>query len=279
MYRIRLFSRLVALLALIGFSVLASAATLFSVRSNENNHLYSIDAATGIATDLGLIAFDDAEGLSFAGTTLYAIGGSVDEFWNITVPPGVLVGPTGPRVGTDAGLSYDVTTGTMYNINAAATGALYTINLATGAATLVGDSAAADGLGIDSSGNAFGIDGLITDSLYSIDLSTGDATLIGGLGLGDISLAFGLTFAEGTLYGLSDNGNIYSLNTSTGAATLVSSTTCGGVECAGWEGLAALQVLQLPEPGTLALVGIVLIGLVFSGRKQHAALVAMWQKR
>src|SRR6187399_2233445 len=100
----------------------------YAVRSNGNDHLLSIDLATGVATDLGLVGLTDAEGLSFVGSSLYAIGGTVNQFWNITTPPGALVGATGARSGTDAGLGYDSTTGTLYNIQREANGSsLYTI--------------------------------------------------------------------------------------------------------------------------------------------------------
>lgn len=205
-----------ATIALIGGPLAASAApVLYSVQSNGNDRLYSIDAATGVATDLGLVSFNDAEGLAFAGNTLYGIGGAVNEFWNVTTPPGTLVGGTGTRDGTDAGLDYNSVSGTMYHINGIAGGSwLYTIDLATGAATLVGSTSVfIDGLAIDAAGNAFGIDGIFSDSLYSIDLGTGAVTLIGELGLGNISVQFGLTFAEGLLYGLSSAGSLYTFNT------------------------------------------------------------------
>lgn len=249
----------------------SAAPILYSVQSNSNDHLYSIDAATGVATDLGALSFTDAEGLAFVGNTLFAIGGNEEQFWNITTPPGSLIGSTGTRDGVDAGLDYNSANGTMYNIQSQSSGSwLYTINLVTGAATLVGsNSVFSDGLAIDSDGNAFAIDGIFANSLYSLNLGTGAATLIGGLGLGNISVQFGLTFADGLLYGLSSAGNIYTINTATGAATLAASTTCGGVACDGWEGLAAPTSVSVPEPGTLAILGLGLAGLAVARRRKQ----------
>ena len=261
--------------ALTGVATAAGASpVLYSVQSNGDDHLYSIDAATGVATDLGRLAFDDAEGLAFAGSTLYAVGGTTHELWNITTPPGVLVGATGTRNGLDAGLDFDERSGTMYNLNGdQGASSLYTINLATGAATLVGSNGVfGDGFAVGPTGSAYAIDGIFADSLYGIDLLTGAASLIGNLGLGNISVQFGLTFGDdGALYGLDFNGSLYRLNTSTGAATLVATTTCGGNVCGGWEGLAAQQgPAGVPEPGSLALAMLGL-GLAGAATRRRAA--------
>ncbi len=244
-----------------GLPSLASAGpTLFSVRSNFNDRLYSIDAATGVATDLGRLNFDDAGGLSFIGNTLFAIGGSRDELWHITTAPGTLVGATGERAGSDAGLDYNVVNGLLYNYNTdSGAGSLYTIDPATGAATLVGSgNRFLDGLAINSAGQAFAIDGAFSGALYSLDLTTGASTLIGSLGV-SVRAQFGLTFADGTLYGLSSNGQLYSFNTATGAATFLANTSCGGQQCADWEGLAAVQAAKVSEPTSLALLGLGLL--------------------
>ena len=68
----------------------------YSVMSNGDDHLYEINFTTGSATDLGLVNFDDAEGMAMgADGTIYAAGGTVQDLWNITTPPGSLIGAMG----------------------------------------------------------------------------------------------------------------------------------------------------------------------------------------
>lgn len=244
---------LLALLStLITCSAVHAAVYGYSVQSNGNDHLYRIDLTTGLADDLGAVGLSDAEGLAFVGSQLYSIGGTVPELWNLTTPPGVLVGATGARNGVDAGLSYDPSSGTLYNLNSSGGNSnLYTINVATGAATLVGTSDEfADSIAIDSSGQAYAVDAIFTDSLYSVNLATGDLSLVGSLQLGNISAQSGSAFFGDTLYALFSDGSIFTVDTITGQASLVAQTLRG------FEGLA-IQSRPVPTPST----GLVFIGL------------------
>ncbi|MEX0678396.1 MAG: PEP-CTERM sorting domain-containing protein [Pirellulales bacterium] len=262
----RSFSCFGMLLVIVGVAPVLAGPTGYSVRSNADQHLYSIDLGTGVATDLGLLNFSDAEGLAFAGSRLYAIGGFVAEFWNITSPPGVLVGATGARNGIDAGLDFDETQNKMYNLNSdAGSSSLYEINIANGAANLVGsDTIFGDGLAIDSNGRAFSADWIFTDSLYAVNLANGDLTVVGGLGLGDVFLQSGLAFdPSDVLYALTSSGGIYTLNTGTGQAAFQAQVTLAGNAIDDFEGLAII-----PEPSTLALAALGLVLLAVYGRRR-----------
>jgi hypothetical protein len=251
------------IVALVGSGAImatASGQVGYSIQSNGDDHLYEIDLVTGLATDQGLINFGDSEGMTFGpGGFLYGIGGSIDEFWNVTT--NTLIGPTGTRTGSDAGLDWDGST--MYNLNGSSGGSgLYTIDTTSGMATQIGSSTIfADNLAIHPAGRAFAIDGVFTDSLYAVDLSTGELVLVGSLGVGNISVQFGSAFVIDRLYALASDGGIYTVDTLTGAMTLNTMVKdASGNTMTGWEGLA---VRPIPGPSGMLLV---ILGLCTTGR-------------
>ncbi len=209
----------------------------FSIRSNGDDQLYRINLLTGQTQSMGAaMAFGDAEGMTMMPDgSLLAIGGSTDELWNVTSPPGSLIGTTGPRTGSDAGLDYSEANGALYNLNGASgASSLYRVDPNNGNVALIGNSTIfADNIAVNKGGRAFAIDGIFTDSLYSVDLTNGSLNLIGPLAVGNISAQFGTAFLGDTLYAISSAGDIYTVDTVTGAATLQASTASGG-----WEGLA-----------------------------------------
>ncbi len=233
-------------------SVSFSAPYGYSVRSNVDGHLYRIDLPTGVATDLGAVGFSDAEGIAGDGVTLWAIGGTVEELWDITTPPGFKIGDTGARDGIDAGLAYDRVAGTLYNLQAGSTeSTLYEINPATGAATQIGKgTGSGDGLAISSAGVAYTADLFFEQKLWTVDLATGAFTEVGNLGVsgGLVGLAFD---ASDNLWGVSSEGGIYSIDTTTAAATLVAQVTLSGNPIDGFEGLDCMVSGLTPgEPGS-----------------------------
>lgn len=215
----------------------------YSSQSNGDDKLYRINLRTGQAKAMGdAMTFGDAEGMSIGPKgTVYAIGGSVEELWNVGSPPGGLIGSTGTRNGLDAGLAYNADNGMLYNINGSSGNTtLYKVNPQTGSTVAVGTTTTyLDGLAIRGNGTAFATDWITTDSLYTVNLSNGNATLVGSLGLGDVSSQSGLAFLGDTLYAITSAGEIYTINTSTGAATFVNNVTIDGLAVAnGWESLA-----------------------------------------
>ena len=213
-----------------------SAGTLYSA---TNSSLITINPVTGAGTLASTLSGFGAEGLSIRGlafsstNVLYAVnnGGS----------PG------------------DIDTNDL----------LYTINASTGAMTLIGTMAFAgvQSLAFSSGSTLYGFDagggGLIT-----IDPLTAAATdvnpAIGGSGNDIQTIAFS---PGGTLYGGRDN--LFTIDLTTGASTLVGGGSGGTfVDVRGMEFLAAAAPVPVPEPGTLALLGIGIVGLGFCRRKR-----------
>jgi hypothetical protein len=146
-------------------------------------------------------------------------------FYSVDQTTGVhtLIGSTGYGM---TGLAFDVTTQTMYASGyTGSVSNLYTINIATGAATLVGQINAGIVIGIasDAIGNIFGVD-LVSDALISINKTTGAQTVIGPLGVNinyaqDIGFDRDNNILYGALY--TTSGGFYTINTATGQASFI----------------------------------------------------------
>ncbi len=191
--------------------------------------MYRVDLSTGAVENLGQVGLWDSEGITAVGDRIIAIGGTIEEVWDITQPPGFRVQFTPDRQGIDAGLGYDPTTGKLYNLQAYTPQAgpgnwLYEIEPQRGA-TLIGSSpwTSADCLAINRHGQAFAAD-FTAQALYSVDLATGQLSLVGFLGVetyGDC----GCDFDPQTdiLWAIND-GRIFTLDIATGQATYVATS-------------------------------------------------------
>jgi hypothetical protein len=241
----------------------------YSIQSNGNDHLYEINFSTGIATDLGLVNFGDGEGMAMGGDgTIYAVGGTTPELWDVTTPPGSLIGPTTQFAGIDSGMDMHQN-GTLYVVSGLGQGAaeLYTVDAGSGSTTSVGrDEYFADNIAISDAGIAYATDWIFENASYTVDLNTGAATLLGSLGFA-LGQQAGSDFAvDGQLYILLGSGEWYNLDLNTGAAVF------GGqiVDAAGgplnsFEGLAMNPV---PEPATYAGIGIGIVLLALARRRK-----------
>lgn len=229
-----------------------AAQTGYSVRSDGNDslddHLFSIDLETGLATPIGPTGFEDVEGLAFDPEceSLFAVDDVTDRLLTCDTTTGdcTLVGDLGVNI-TDTGLAFaDDLTLFMSTDAPKSPTHFYKIDRLTGAATRVG----AQGQEVTGLANGpaglFGLGGDGTDDLVRIDPATGAAARIGSLGTISPSDG-GLDFdADGVLWGVEDSGlrypsRVFRVDIATGRATVVATVHLeDGTQLGGFEGLA-----------------------------------------
>ncbi|MBC8063312.1 MAG: PEP-CTERM sorting domain-containing protein [Chlorobia bacterium] len=209
-----------------------------------------------------------------------------------------LVGATG--ISTSFGdMAWDRTTGTMYAIGGRGNASLYTINLATGAATLVGNHGITDlfALGVDAAGNLYAQGTPQANpnvNVFTLSKVTGAASNVGLNNVYPGGYTFNTTTGQ-MIYAEAGGGGIYDVNLATGAANFLAAT--GSINDndiaydasmndywsldyngqasrydslfnrtlmqTGLGGIAAADfATPVPEPGTMAVIGLGLVALI-----------------
>jgi hypothetical protein len=265
----------IALVALCGGAVVnqvrAASPTVYgSAYTGPNGAatLYNINPNTGGATSIGAIGFNQVGGIDFNSSgILYGVGKRVSGGVQVLLQ----INPT-TGAGTEVGattLTNDVqdiafrnSDGALYGYSG---GNIYTFNLTTGVATSLTPGNVGDGF---PSGNGLAFSPFDTlykadnNYLWTINQSTGAGATAVALTYSNVfDRANGMDFdnATGILWASVKDGGLNnylaSIDIGSGAVTYV------GLSQSGLDALS-IAVATIPEPGTLTLVGMGLVGLL-----------------
>ncbi|MEO7256141.1 MAG: hypothetical protein ABIZ64_18095 [Casimicrobium sp.] len=256
---LRAFLRGASFVAAIGLASSAfSSPTGYSVRSDVDRKLYSLDMATGVATELGATGFSKIEGLAInAAGEIYGVNPSTAQLVKCSATTGACVAVgllTGlPQVQSNAGLAFS-SAGVLY---LAVNAVIYRVDPATAATVALGNTGPAiSGLaGVSpTAACTSGIYGLggNTDrgKFYCINITNGTATLLGTVGVAPLDSGLDGDLTTGLVWGVSndDPGQVFAINTTSLAITNINTVTLAGKVIGGFESLAVARTVTAEVP-------------------------------
>jgi hypothetical protein len=241
---------------------LAAANPVHAVYIGDSSGgLYDLDVTTNSSTYLGNSGvgamFDIA--LNPLTNMMYGVTG-IGNLYSINTTNGAasFIGGTGAFIN---GLTFD-SSGTLFGSGGTS---LFTVNLTTGAASTVGSTGfnSSGDIAFDSLGNLFlSATGSGGDQLVTVNSTTGAGSLVGSLGFSSV---YGLNYWDSTLYGFTLFGQTITIDTTTGSGTYLATNS---IRANGADGVGG--VVDVPEPASIALIGLGLFGLGFARRMKAA---------